>query len=135
MSCPAVGRQRPVLAPAGHPGEDQPGIALSARLRSEAESLGDAGPEALDQHVGVLGQLQQQVDRRRVLQVQADRAATAAERVVRPRRVRPAPLGPVHPQHVGTEVSQDHAAERGRRQAGDLDHAHAAEWTQCRLRT
>jgi hypothetical protein len=122
-------RQRTLLAPAGHSREDQPGVALRAYLRPEAEALGHSRPEALDQDIGVLGEPQQQVDSGLVLEVEADRAAAAAERIHRQPGVRPAPLGPVHPQHVSAEIGRDHAAERGRRQAGDLDDLYAVQWT------
>ena len=126
---PGGERERPVLAPAGHAAEDEAGVALRARLRAEAEPLGDAGPEALDQHVGLVGQPEQQVDRRRVLEVQADRAAPAAQRIERCLRLRAASLSPVDSQDIGAEIGQDHAAEGRGRQAGDLDDTHAAEWT------
>ncbi len=51
--------------------------------RSDAEPLGDAGAVALDQHVGVGHQPQGQVDTLGALEVDGDRAATAAEHVGR----------------------------------------------------
>ena len=53
-----VPRQRPVLAPAGHPAVDQPRVAGVAVGRPDPEALGDARPVALDQHVRVLDQTQ-----------------------------------------------------------------------------
>src|SRR5207237_5756217 len=44
---------RTSLAPAGHPGVDQLFVDLGAVLRPQSEALGDAGTEALDQHVGL----------------------------------------------------------------------------------
>ena len=51
MSWPATSAQRTVLAPAGHPPVDQPRVAREAVGRPEAQPLGHAGPEALDEDV------------------------------------------------------------------------------------
>ena len=48
--------QGAVLAPAGHPPVNEPGVAGSADLWAESESLGNAGTEAFDQDVGGLHQ-------------------------------------------------------------------------------
>ena len=61
--------QRPVLAPPGHPGVDQPGIAAQADLGPGAQALGHPRPEALDQHVGGVGEPKQRVEGAGVLQV------------------------------------------------------------------
>ena len=51
-------RERPVLAPAGHAAVHEPRVAGEARVGADAEPLGHAGPEALDQRVGLLDQAQ-----------------------------------------------------------------------------
>ena len=51
--------QRPLLAPAGHPRVDQPRVAGQHLVGTEAEPLQDAGPQTLDQHVGVVEQAEQ----------------------------------------------------------------------------
>ena len=51
-----VGGERTVLAPAGHARVDEPRVARPARVGPDAEPFGDAGPEALEQHVGLLAQ-------------------------------------------------------------------------------
>lgn len=125
--------QRAILSPPRHPGEDETRVALRAGLRAEAEPLGDARTEPLDEHVGVLGQLQQDVDSGRVLEIQANRPTATAERIAGLRCVWSGPFGTVHAEYVSTEIGQDHAAERGRGQAGNLDHAHAVQWAHGRL--
>jgi len=126
---PGCGRERPVLAPASHAGKNKARVTLRADIGSEAEPLGHARPEPLNQHVGLIHQFEQQFDRGRVFQVEADRAAATAEWVVRLARLRSASLRPIDTQHICTKISQDHAAERGRSQAGDFDNAYAGEWT------
>ena len=51
-----------------------------------------------------------------------DRPAAADQRVHRDGGVRAAGLGALDPQHVRAEIGEDHAAERRRREARDLDH-------------
>ena len=55
-------RERPVLAPAGHAAVHEPRVAGEADVGPEAEALGDAGPEALDQRVGRLDEPQHRLD-------------------------------------------------------------------------
>ncbi len=47
-------RVRAVLTPARHPAVDELRVAGEARVGPDPESLGDAGPEALDERVGLL---------------------------------------------------------------------------------
>ena len=54
-------RQRPVLTPAGDAREDQPRVDRRAVVRPDAEPLAGAGPEAVQQHVGLGGQVQQRL--------------------------------------------------------------------------
>ena len=49
-------RQWPGLTPTGHATVDQSRVPGQAELRSQAQPLHDAGPKALDQHVGALDQ-------------------------------------------------------------------------------
>ena len=69
--------QRPVLAPAGHPAVDQPGVAGVAVVRTDPEALGDTGPEPLEQNVGALDQAEHVGSPSRVLEVDDDAAAPA----------------------------------------------------------
>ena len=45
---------RAVLAEAGDPRDHQPRVAVEQRVGREAEALERAGPEVLDEHVGVV---------------------------------------------------------------------------------
>jgi hypothetical protein len=117
---------RPVLAPAGHPPVDQRRPPGQARVRPEAQPLGDAGPEALDQGIGPLDQPQDRVPPLRVLQVDADRAAAPGVDV--PARCGPADrVGPVDPQHLGPHVGQHHGGERAGPDPRQLDDAETRE--------
>ena len=72
-------RHRTVLAPAGHAAVDELRVAGEARVGAEAEPLGDAGPEALDQRVGLLDEREHRLDAVGLLQVDADRAPAAVQ--------------------------------------------------------
>ena len=73
-------RHRAVLAPAGHAAVDELRVAGEAHVGAEAEPLGDAGPEALDERVGLLDEPQHRLDAVGLLEVDADRAPAAVER-------------------------------------------------------
>ena len=62
-------RQRSVLAPAGHAAVDQLRIACEAVLRSDAQTLGDAGPIGFEQRIGFLAQAQHGLHRCGLLEV------------------------------------------------------------------
>ena len=49
-------RVRPVLAEAGHAQHDEARVAREQHVGAEAEALERAGPEVLDEHVGVVGE-------------------------------------------------------------------------------
>ena len=74
-------RHRAVLAPAGHAPVHELRVAREAHVGTEAEPLGHAGPEALEQRVGLLDEPQHELDAFGVLQVDADRAAPAVQRL------------------------------------------------------
>ena len=61
---PGARRQRALLAPAGHPAVDERRVAGEAVLRPDAEPLGDAGTEALDEDVGPADQVEHERRRR-----------------------------------------------------------------------
>ena len=54
-------RQRAVLTPTGDAGEDQPRVDRGAVLGSDAEPLAGARPEAVEQHVGLGREVEQQL--------------------------------------------------------------------------
>jgi hypothetical protein len=47
-----------ILSPSGDASEDQPRVDRGAVVGADAESLAGAGPEAVQQYVGLGGQLQ-----------------------------------------------------------------------------
>lgn len=104
--------QRPLLAPAGHPAVHQAGVAAEADVRADAEPLRHARSEPLHQDVRLLQLPQQPVHVTRVLEVQFHGAAPTVEFAV-PVRERAGAVGPVDPHHIGPQVSEDHAGERG----------------------
>ena len=117
--------QRPVLAPPGHTGVDQPGIAGQADIGPGAEALGHPGPEAFQQHVGRVDEPQQRVDRAGMLQVQYRGPAAAIQQLL----PRPSPAGPwpVDAQHGRAGVGEHHGAERRRPDARELEHPHPGQ--------
>ena len=129
MSWPGGLRHRTVLAPAGHAAVDELRVAGEAHVGAEAEPLGHAGPEALDQRVGLLDEAQHRLDAVGVLQVDADRAPAAVQRLevrlVERRRVDL--LRPVDAHDVGAHVGEQHPGERARPDPGELDDLHALQ--------
>jgi hypothetical protein len=119
-------RQRPGLAPAGHPAVHEPRVARPHRVGTDAEPLGDTGAVALDQHVGTRHEGEHDLHGRRLLQVEHDRPLAAVEHVCLRRRQ----LGTgraLHPDDVGPHVGQRHAGERAGPDAGELDDRRASE--------
>ena len=110
------------LAPARHAAEHEAGVAGQAHVGTEAEALGHAGPEALDEGVGRLDQAEQGLDAVGVLEVDADRAPAPVQHVGRRvgRIAAHDRLGPVDADHVGPHVGQHHGRERAGPDAGDL---------------
>ena len=119
----------PVLAPARHAAVHEARVAGEARIGADAQALGDAGPEALDERVGLLDQRQHGLDALGVLQVDADRAAAAVHDVLRRvgRIATPHVAGAVDAHDVGAHVGEHHRRERPRADAGDLDDSNSGE--------
>ena len=118
--------QRPVLPPAGDPREDQPRIDRRAVGGPDAEPLAGAGPETIEQHVGLGGQLQQRPRLR--LDVQVDDPLAAVQQVALLGRHRQ-PAGPAHPHHVGAQVGKHHPRVRSGPDAAELDDPHPGQGT------
>ena len=132
---PGHGRHGPVLAPSRHAPVDQAAVAPEAGVGPEAQPLGHAGPEPLDQPVGLLDEPEHQLDRVGVLEVDADGGTGPVQQVP----VRPGPGGlellapldrtrrrPLEPQDLRPGVGQHHARVGRRpdaRQLNDLDPA------------
>ena len=85
--------------------------------------LADMGADALDEHVGPVGQGLAGGPLGRVLEVGRDRVPPAAQQHLAVGGRQPA--RPVDADDVGAEVGQQHAGERRRRQPGELEHPHA----------
>ena len=80
MSWPAGGH-RPVLAPPGHPAVDEPRVAGEAVVGPDAQSLGHTGSQTLDEAVGLLDEVEDELDGVGVLEVDPDRGPGAVEQV------------------------------------------------------
>ena len=122
-------RDRPVLAPAGHPAVDQLRVAREADIGGEAEPLHDPRPKPLDQRVGPVDQPQHRRDRVRVFQIDRDVAAAALQQpearvLALAADVAPDIGGAIDPDHLGAHVGQQHRAKRRRADAGQLDDFH-----------
>lgn len=113
---PGILGERALLTPTGDACVDEPRILPAAVFGADAEALGDAWPEALDQHIGPGGQRPYQRTPLGPLEVGEDRPAAAPHdvgRVVRAEPQRPAG-GPLDAHHVGAEIGQHHARVRSR---------------------
>ncbi len=130
--------QRAITPPAGHAGVHEPVVEGPQLAGTQPEALGHPRSEPLHDHVRPPGELQDQLDSRRGAEVHPDRGTVAAEHVPRiaERRAEVGPTGvgddqvgagPDHPEHVGTEVRQDHARERGRPQTCEFDDPQASQ--------
>jgi hypothetical protein len=113
--------QRAVLAPARHAAVDQARVARQAGIGPQAQALHHAGPESLDQQVGACRQVHGRGLALLAAQVDPDLAAAARGDVL----CIDWRAGPRDAQHLGTQVGQQHGAERPRAQARELDHVHA----------
>ncbi len=106
-------RERPLLSPSGHAGEDEARIGGEAEVGTEAQPLHDAGPEALDQGVGPGDRREHRVDRGALLEVERDRAFVAIVEIETGRRLG---LGawfgdPIDAQNIGAEIAEQRSGE------------------------
>ena len=122
---PGRGSHRPVLSPPGHPGVYESRIAGQADVRSDTEALGHARPEALEQHIGGVGEPEQRVDGARLLQVQDGGLAASVHQVTFGPAGRGS--GTVDPQHGRALVGEHHGAERPGPDTRELEHAQAGQ--------
>ncbi len=120
--------QRPVLAPAGHAAIYQRRVARQAYVRAQPQAFHHTGSKAFDQHVGLGDQVQHDLGRAGLAQVDGQGAPAARRHVAaclaRAGGRRFAGLGqagPVDADHLGTLVGQHHRAERRR---ADPNHFH-----------
>lgn len=122
---PGILGERAVLTPAGDACVDEPRIVPAAVLGADAEALGDARPEALDQHIGSGGQRPYQRTSLGLLEIGEDRPAAASHdvgRVLRAEPQRPA-KGPLDAHHVGAEIGQHHGRVRSRPESREFEDA------------
>jgi hypothetical protein len=120
----------PGLAEAADGDVDDAGRRGAHRRLAEAHALGDAGAEVLHEDVGARGQAQQRLHRRRVLQVERDRALAAVV-VEEGGGEAAAPVGPepgvvaagarvLHLDHLGPLVGQQHGGGGPRDHGGEV---------------
>ena len=118
------------LAPAGHPGVDQALIDLRAVLRAEAKPFGDAGAEALDEHVGLGDQPQHEVAIFFALEVRRHRAAVAKQIVGAGFGRRPGTLaGTLDADDVGPKVTEEHRGVWPWADTGQFDDSQSMQWS------
>jgi hypothetical protein len=132
-------RARPRRSPRSR--TDDARVARPQRLIAHAEAVQDAGAEGLQHDVGALGELEERLLARRLLQVEADRALVAVEREephglrgvldARRRGHRPADVV-AHPRvldldDVGAVVREQQRAERAGQQPREVQDAHALQ--------
>ncbi len=98
-----------------------------ARVRAESQALGHAGPEALDQDVGPLDELEHDLDGAGVLEVERNGWTAAAEHVLGGRHHQTGTTRSIDADDVGTEVGQQHAGERAGTDSDELDDAYALQ--------
>src|SRR6266540_434139 len=103
--------------------------ALDANGPSWPQPLGDARPEALDQRVGARRQAAYQGRPIRMLQVDGYRTLATAEQVEAVLTEQRRGSRPVHPQHAGAEIGQQHAGERRRSVSSQLQNPQPSKWS------
>lgn len=109
--------QRPGLAPAGDPAEYQRGIAFEDHLGPQAQPLHGAGPEALDQHIGMVEDVEAGCAVFIPANVERQRRAAAIDDRVGPAIAARA----VYADHLRAQIGQQHRAMRS---GADADEFH-----------
>ena len=106
-------------------------MTLEAIVRPEPEPLHHAGPKTFDQRIGLRDQLLRDFDIFRLLQIERDRAASARQKVEfrLDRRAEIGWLGAIDADDIGAHVGEQHAAERPRADAGELDDLYSFQRT------
>ena len=95
----------------------------------EAQPLGDTGPIALDQHVGLGDQRQHLFTALVGLQVGRHRTPVAVHGLVAALRHSPGSAGALDAHHVGAEVGEDHRRVRSGADAGQFDDSQSLQWS------
>ena len=120
-----AGPVRPTVAfgVRGAGGVDEARIARVQRVEADAEPVGDAGPERLDQHVDVVGQLVERVAAGRVLQVERDGPARAVPHRVAAVVAERVATGRFDLDDIGTLFGEQQHAERTGDAPGQVEDA------------
>ncbi len=116
--------QRAILSPTGNAGEDQSRIDRRTVVGSDAEALASAGPETVQQHIGLGGQLQHRLRLR--FDVQVDDPLPTVQQVAVFGRHRQATRA-AHPHHVSTQVGEHHPDVRPRSDTTEFDDLHPGQ--------
>ncbi len=116
---------------------DEPRVAVAEDVRAEPELLGEAGAQALEEHVGAVGEAQERVAPARVTEGQPERALARVRReehrpLAVPERRAPgarvvARVRPLDLDDVGAQRSQDLRAVRARDRRRHVEHARPLE--------
>ena len=133
---PGLAAVGPMLAEAGHPGDDQARVRRRQRIGRDAPLLKPAGPEILDENVGIGEQAEQHVAPGRPRDIQRHQFLVA--RVVRPPRIDTvdgeaelaqmiAGPGMLHVDHLGAEIGHQPAAQRRGKDGSAFDDLEAGE--------
>ncbi len=132
-----LGRERAGVAVRAERAVDEPRIALAEHVRTEPELLGEAGAEALEEHVGAVGETEERVAPTRVAERQPQRALARVGReehrpLAVPERRPPgtavvAGVRPLDLDDIGAERGEDLRAVRARDRRCDVEHARPLE--------
>jgi hypothetical protein len=113
------------LTPTGHTRVYEARVPRQTGVRSNSQSLGDAGSKPFDQHIRLRRHSKDDLLAGGLLEIQCHGASVAQERRIL-RRIRTAP-NPIDPHDFGAHVSEHHAAVRRRTEPRYLDHFHPGQ--------
>ncbi len=97
------------------------------RVGAEAQALHDARAQPLQHHVDAAREAPRDREIVGLFEVQRDRAFAAPEEITRVAEAERCFHGPIHADHVGAEIGQDHPRERRRPNRFDLEHPQVRE--------
>ncbi len=129
-----------LLAKAGKAQQHETRVDLLETLRSDAPPLEGAGPEVLDDHISPLSQTDEHFGAFRVAEVDCNGSLVARDLL--PPKGDPVKLNPVTAQvvagdgmldldDVGSEVTEDLAAQRPGKDGRSVDHPHSSQALGC----
>ena len=117
------------LAPTRHAAIDEARVARKTVVGPDAETFRDAWAESLDEHVGLLDEVEHRGDALGVLEIDADRASAPGE------DIEPCTVGgaathafrSVDAKNVGAQIGEHHGAERPRADSRDLENLQSVQ--------